>query len=360
VIDNKAEGKLKLQSVLSQMSRWSSSAAIFIATGLLFVASVVFEPSSVGQSSLAALWSFAAILMIVSLGQTLVIQQRGIDLSVPGFISLTCVLVTRIPNGNSGKLFEAILIALGVNVLAGVVNGLMITRIGMMPIVQTLGMNAVLYGIDIAISSGTPTQTTTALQNFTNRNVLGVPLPFAAAIVVALVLEFMMKRTVGGRRFEAGGASERAGRAAGLQVDRYQFVAYVTSAILYTIAGILLSGIVSQPDAFQGDQYLLASVAAVVLGGTALLGGVGSPIASAVGAIFLVQLEQFTLATGASAAWQNIVQAVALAVGVGVYGLKSRIGWSQLLKRVTGSGARGSSPGSGDSVPEVAQTVGGT
>jgi ribose transport system permease protein len=92
--------------------------------------------------------------------------------------------------------------------------------------------------------------------------------------------------------------------------------------VLYCTVGVLLAGIVSQPDPFQGDSYLLPSVAAVALGGTSLLGGVGSVMASAVGALFLTQLQQFVLATGASAAVQNLVQAGALALAVTIYGLR--------------------------------------
>ena len=82
-----------------------------MATGLLFAVSAVFQPKSLGGSALAALWPFAAVLILAAVGQTLVVQQRGIDLSVPGFISLTVVLVTHIPNGNAAKLGPAILLA---------------------------------------------------------------------------------------------------------------------------------------------------------------------------------------------------------------------------------------------------------
>jgi ribose transport system permease protein len=100
--------------------------------------------------------------------------------------------------------------------------------------------------------------------------------------------------------------------------------AYLAAAVLYCTVGVLLAGIVSQPSPFQGDSYLLPSVAAVALGGTSLLGGVGSVMASAVGALFLIQLQQFVLATGASAAVQNLAQAGALALAVMVYGLRPR------------------------------------
>lgn len=306
------------------LGRWGRSAGIWVATGLLFAVSAAFQPTSLGRSALAALWPFAAVLILAAVGQTLVVQQRGIDLSVPGFISLTVIVVTHIPNGNGGKLGPAILLAYAISLAAGLVNGLLVTRVGITPIVQTLGMNAVLYGIDLGISQGTPTQTTSALQSFAGASPAGIPLPLLIAVALVVIIEFAVKRTGFGRRFEASGASAAAGRAAGLRGDRYQISAYLGAAVLYCTAGVLLAGIVSQPDPFQGDNYLLPSVAAVALGGTSLLGGVGSVIASAMGALFLSQLQQFVLATGASAAVQNLVQAGALALAVTVYGTRLR------------------------------------
>lgn len=306
------------------LGRWGRSAGIWVATGLLFAVSAFFQPKSLGASALAALWPFAAVLILAAVGQTLVVQQRGIDLSVPGFISLTVVLVTHLPNGNGSKLGPAILLAYAIALAAGLVNGLLITRIGITPIVQTLGMNAVLYGVDLGISQGTPTQTTSALQSFAAATPLGIPLPLLIAVVLVIIIEFVIKRTSFGRRFEASGANPAAARAAGLRGSRYQISAYLGAAVLYCTAGVLLAGIVSQPDPFQGDSYLLPSVAAVALGGTSLLGGAGSVVASAVGALFLSQLQQFVLATGASAAVQNLVQAGALALAVTVYGLRPR------------------------------------
>ena len=304
------------------MARWRRSAGIWVATGLIFALSAIVQPKSLGGSALAALWPFAAVLILAAVGQTLVVQQRGIDLSVPGFISLTVVLVTHIPNGNGGKLGPAIVLAYAICLAAGLVNGLLVTRVGITPIVQTLGMNAVLYGIDLGISQGTPTQTTEALQSFTSASPAGIPLPLVLAAVLVLAIGFTIKRTAFGRRFEASGANAAAGRAAGLRGNRYQIAAYLGAALLYGTAGLLLAGIVSQPDPFQGNNYLLPSVAAVALGGTSLLGGVGSVVASAVGALFLSQLQQFVLATGASAAVQNLVQAGALALAVTVYGVR--------------------------------------
>jgi len=329
----------------NQVNRWSKSSGIFLGFLLLIAASAIIEPSSLGRGALAAFWPFVGVLMVVSVGQQLIIQQRGIDLSAPGYISLAAIMVSHMPNGNNSLLIPSIFLAFGVAIIAGFVNAFMVTKIGIMPIVQTLGMNAVLYGINIAICHGTPTQTTTHLFNFMNDHVLGLQMPFVFGAVVIIALEVVMKKTIVGRRFEASGASERTSLAAGLHTNRYQYMAYVGSAMLYTLAGVMVAGIIEQPDVFQGDAYLLLSVAAVVLGGTALLGGAGSPVATAFGAAFLIQLQGFVLATGATAAVQDIVQAVALAIGISVYGLRSSGQLAKIFRRLRAAQSGDSSQG---------------
>src|SRR5207247_2217222 len=91
------------------MARWRRSAGVWVATGLLFALSAIVQPKSLGASALAALWPITAVLILAAVGQTLVVQQRGIDLSVPGFISLTVVLVTHVPDGKAARLGPAIL-----------------------------------------------------------------------------------------------------------------------------------------------------------------------------------------------------------------------------------------------------------
>jgi ribose transport system permease protein len=149
------------------------------------------------------------------------------------------------------------------------------------------------------------------------------------AIGVTAVVGFVVKRTVVGRRFEAVGANAVAARASGLGITRYKLGAYVAASLLFCSAGVLLAGVVKTPSAFQGDSYLLTSVAAVVLGGTSLLGGVGSVVASAMGALFLSQLEQLVLTTGVNNAVQYLIEAAAIAAGVAVYNIR----WSRVRDR---------------------------
>ena len=133
-----------------------------------------------------------------------------------------------------------------------------------------------------------------------------------------------MKRTVIGRRFEAVGANPRAAYATGLKVVRYQFGAYVSAQILYCAAGVILGGVISQPTAYQGDDYVLPSVAIVVLGGTSLLGGRGFPAASALAALFIKQLDMFVLSLGVPYGVRTIVISVSLMLGIALYA----VNWS--------------------------------
>jgi ribose transport system permease protein len=299
---------------------------IVCATVLLFLVSLVVQPDSLSRSSIQGMLPFAAVLAVIALGQTLVIQQGGIDLSVPGSVSMAVVIVTHVPNGDSGKLLPAVLLAYLAALAAGLVNGLFVSRLGMSAIVTTLGANALLYAVVLGISGGSPTSTTPAMHRIATGQFLGVSHAVYFSVAITAVVGFVIKRSVAGRRFEAVGDNPAAAGLAGLRVRRHQLGAYVWASLLYCTAGLLLGGIVTTPSSFQGDSQLLPSVAAVVLGGTSLLGGKGSPVASAVAALFLSQLDQFVLTLGVNPATSNIVQALALAAGVAVY----TVNWSAL------------------------------
>jgi ribose transport system permease protein len=115
-------------------------------------------------------------------------------------------------------------------------------------------------------------------------------------------------------------------------VRRHRGAAYIWAQLLYCLAAFLHAGIVNQPTAYEGNNYLLPTVAAVVLGGTSLLGGRGNLVATAIAALFLSQLDQFVLALGVSYATRTLVQAAALAVGVALY----TVNWSGLARRLFG------------------------
>jgi ribose transport system permease protein len=297
---------------------------ITIATVLLFIACALVAPTSISRGALLGMLPFASVLAVAAIGQTLVVMQGGFDLSVPGAISLAVVISTHVPNGDDDRLLMALGLGLVVAIVAGVGNGVLVGRLGLNPIVATLGMNALLYAAVLGISSGSPRRTTDLLRSLAGGLTFGIPNSVYVAVLVVAVATIAVKMTVAGRRFEAIGANPDAAFATALPVTRHRAGAYVWAQVLYWLAGVLLAGIIAQPTAFQGDAYLLPSVAAVVLGGTSLLGGRGYLVATAVAALFLSQLGQFVLALGVSFAIRTLVEAAALTVGVALYSLDWR------------------------------------
>jgi ribose transport system permease protein len=304
---------------------------VVVALVLLVLAGLFFAPSSLHKGAVLGMLPFAAVLAVVALGQTLVVMQGGIDLSVAGSVSLSIVIVTHEAYGDNARVLPAALAALLVAVLAGVLNGFLIGRLGLNAIVATLGTNALLYAGVLGVSGGTPRQTTDLLASIADGTTLGIPNAVYFAVLAVVVSTVAVKRTVVGRRFEAVGANGAAAWATGLRVQRYQGGGYVWAQVLYWLGAMLLAGIINKPTAYQGDSYLLASVAAVVLGGTSLLGGRGDLVATALAALFLTQLDQFVLALGVSFAVQTLTQAAALAIGVALY----TIDWAGLRRRLS-------------------------
>jgi ribose transport system permease protein len=292
--------------------------AIWLATAVLFAASPLIAPDSLSRAAIFSMLPFAAILALAAAGQTLVVQQRGLDLSVPGAISLAALLVTKFPNQADALVPAGILLTLCAGALVGLVNGLTVALFGVAPFVATLGVNALLLGFVQWYSGGSPTGAAGALNQWALSTSAGLPNTVVLTLILIALAQATLLWTVGGRRFEAVGANPTAAFAAGIRVFRYIVSSYVLAGICYAIAGVLLAAFLKTPGVFIGDTYLLPSVAAVVLGGTALTGGVGNVAASAVAALFLTQLGQLVLSIGAPTAVQLLIQSSAIAVGMGL------------------------------------------
>lgn len=290
---------------------------IWVATALLFAVSPFLASGSVSHSALLSMLPFAAILAIAGIGQTLVIQQRGLDLSVPGMITLTTILITKVPDGDPSLMPKAIGLILVACTVAGLVSGLAITVLAITPLVATLGVNAILQGVVFEITSGSSTASATdGLARFTLSKTLGIPNTVLIAIAAVLAVGWVIRATVIGRRFVAIGVSPAAARVAGIRVRTYEIATYVLASLSYGAAGILVAGFLGTPGIGAGNDYLLPTIAAVVLGGTSLAGGVGSVVATAMGALFLTQLQQVVLGLGAPSSVQYVIQGSIIAIGM--------------------------------------------
>ena len=291
-----------------------SSAPIWIATVVLFAVSPLVAPGSLKASALLGMLPFAAVLAVAAVGQMLVIQQRGLDLSVPGMMAFGAALVTGLSQWYGWPLWASIAGAIIFPGIAGLINGIIVTRFGVMPLVVTLGMNALLLGTVFALSNGTPAGAPQEVADFTKGSVGVVPNALIIAVVVIVVGGFIAQRSIVGRKLTAVGVSERAAAAVGFRVGLYQTMAYALAGAAFGIAAILYAGYVTTPPLFFGDKYLLPTITAVVLGGTALTGGRAAMISTGVAALFLTQLGQLLRAVGWQESFQLIAQSVVLLI----------------------------------------------
>jgi ribose transport system permease protein len=298
---------------------------IWIGLILLFAASSVIAPGTMTRGSILAMLPFAGILAIVATGQTLVIQQRGLDMSAIGMVSLAGVVMAR-----SGSGFDSILLAVvftvGVGGLIGIVNGTLVSKFAITPLVATLAVNALLIGGVRSLTGNVPVNVPTLMQTISHAQFMGLPANVLFAFAFVITAWLITRKTAVGRRFVAVGVNPRAAEAAGVRVLHYKIGAYVASAVCFSAAGMLLAGFIGSASQTSGNDYLLPAIAAVVVGGTPFTGGKGSVIASAVAALFMAQLGQLVLALGAGPAVQLLVQACAILLATTVRHFPAAIG----------------------------------
>ena len=287
----------------------SRYATVVVALVALAILSPILATGSLSQSALLSMLPFAAALAVAGAGQTIVVQQAGIDLSVPGAISLAAMLMNTIAHASNSMIVPGILVALAATVASGILTGFAVSWFSVTPLVATLAVNGLLLGTVLIVSGGqTAIHTPTDVNALALGRALGVPNLVWVAIVVLAIVTFVTTKTIYGRRFIAVGVSPRAARAAGVNTTRYTVSAFALAGFCYGIAGVMLAAFLSVPSINVGDNYLLPSIAAVVVGGTALTGGKGSIVATALGALFLSQLNAVVSGTGAPTWIQDVVQ----------------------------------------------------
>ena len=303
-----------------------------IATTALIVGGGAIAPSTVSISALQLMLPFFAVLAVASIGQHLVIQQRGLDLSVAGIMSFSAVIVSALPSSEAGVpetlAFVALALTMGLGV--GAVNGVLVALLRVNSLVASIGMNSLMLGITMHVTRGFSQQAPPPLNKFGIGKFLEVPLTIYVMLVIAAIAIFVLEKTTVGRRFAASSVNPDAAIAVGIPLDGYVVATYALAGLCYAAAGVLLAGYVLSPTVFSGMPYLLATVAAVVVGGNPIGGGArGSVTATILGALFLTYLGQLVLAVGFETSAQNIVQAIIIIASVGVVevGRRLRFEW---------------------------------
>jgi ribose transport system permease protein len=320
-------------------ARYAPKSPVWYTTIALFLISWVLAPGSVSKDGIDSLLPFTGVLAIAAVGQTLVVMLRGIDLSLPGTVTLAALVSSQYAADHGGNVALALLVVAVIAVVIGTVNGIVVAVFEVTPLVATLAMNVVILGFAIRYTGGTPTRAPESVSDFALDKTLGISNTVLMALLLVLIATGATSRTTWGRWLGAVGASEATSRAAGVRVVPVKISGYIAAALCYSGAGVLLGGYVSTPGIDVGNSLLLPAIAAVVVGGTSLIGGKGNVVGTAVGALFLSQLTALVLSLGAPSSIQYIIQAVVIGVAVGVQspGLQ---GYVQRLRMSRESSAR--------------------
>ena len=287
---------------------------ILLGIGLIFA---VGSPDFLKASNLMNVGLQSSIIAIVAIGMTFVILTSGIDLSVGSVMALSGALAAGMMARHGLGIVPALFLALLIGAACGAVNGLLIVRRGIPPFVATLATLTIGRGLTLVYTEGRPiaslSKTFTALGN---SRVLGLPVPVIVLAVLAVIAWVVLRHSRFGLHIYATGGNEETTRLAGISPARIKFAVYVISGVMAAIGGVLLTARLSsaQPNAASGWE--LDAIAAPVLGGVSLFGGVGGVGSAVIGALIISVLSNGLNLMGISSYYQAVIKGVVFVLAV--------------------------------------------
>jgi ribose transport system permease protein len=275
---------------------------------LLWIIAGIALPGFASFGHLRYMLELSSILGIVAAGQTIVVITGGIDLSVGAMITFAAVLgptITLAVKDDGALSIPLMLLLLSA---VGAINGAAISWLRIHPMIMTLATATIMTGIMLLVSGGTAVSVTSPIVTWlANGHIAGVSISIIVWMLIALVASFLLRRTVLGLWIYAVGASPRASELSAVNHRLVYLAVYAISGFTAGLTGVLLSGVTMQGYIGMGDPYLLMSVAAVVVGGTSILGGQGSYAGTIAGSILLTTLTSLITVINISAGGRSIV-----------------------------------------------------
>lgn len=247
----------------------------FLGAACVWLATILFTGGQGAGAILSAALSFGTFSVIVGIGQMYVITlgPGNVDLSIPATMTFAGVVSMKIIDSQNSMILTGLLIALACGAVVGVFNYGLIRLLRIPPIIATLSSSFLVQSSAIAYGRGLKIKPPALLSDFSTAKILGVPILAMCVMVLALVMSVVLHRTVYGKSVLAIGQNPRAAMLAGIRVDFIRFATYVLSAVLAGFCGYVLSGFSGGASLNMGAEYLLASIAVVVIGGTSVAGG---------------------------------------------------------------------------------------
>lgn len=293
---------------------------------LLTITLSILSPNFLKIDNIMNILRQSSINALLSMGMLLPILTAGIDLSVGSILALSIVVTGITTVGLGWPPIFGLLICVGVGMLAGLVNGLLLTKLRLPhPFISTLGTMNVYRGLALIITGASPIFGFSYLINFTGQaNVGFVPFSFILVIVVAVIFHVFLTRSKTGRYIYAIGGNKEAARLSGIPVDRVLIKVYMISGLMAGLGGLVLIGRTNAASPIAGLTYELDAIAAVIIGGASFFGGVGTVWGTLIGAMIIAVLRNGLNLLGTSTDLQTVIIGLVIILAVYVDVLRRR------------------------------------
>ncbi len=266
------------------------------------------------------------IISIIAVGMTYLIISREFDLSVGSTYGLAGIIAGTLVLKLGIDIWVAVPLVLLLGALIGLINGLMVTKIGIPSFIVTLGMLSVLRGFALVLANGWPISDLPPSSFFSvfAGTILGIPTHTIWMIAILLIGGFVLSRTPFGYHIYATGGNPRAARLMGINTNRVKLINFVITATLASLGGLLTLGFLNSVTPTAGTGLELDIIASVVIGGTALAGGAGSILGTFLGAAIMSTVRNGLVLLGVSAYWQQAAIGLVIVIAVTVDVLSTR------------------------------------
>jgi ribose transport system permease protein len=297
---------------------------------IVFVVGAFLHSGFASWGSVSAILEVASFVGFVAAGQTFVILVGGIDLSVPWVLNAAGILFAVASLGHNGRAIPAVVLALGLGLALGAVNGFGVAYLAVPAVVMTLAMNGIMEGLTLGLTNGLTCATCSSyaprvLQDVVHTNVIGIPADLILWLGVAALASVVLAFTTYGRKVYATGNNPTAAFLAGVNVKLVTLSLYALSGMFAALAGIVLVCYSGQPTLGMGDPFLFQSIAAAVIGGISILGGRGNYLGTVAGAVSLVALISLLQAENMPEYGRSIVYGAAILVVLVLFGREERV-----------------------------------
>lgn len=313
---------------LLRIARGPVVIAAVIAVGLVVIGGIL-RPGFADPDQVVSMLRIASFLGIIAIGQTIVVLSggEGIDLSVGTVATLSAIIAARVMDGANAGALGGVLLAVGVAAAIGLVNGLGVVFLRIPPFVMTLGMMGVVSGLILVVTGGVADgrAAPVLIDLVSGRGVFGVPGIVLLWIGLTAAVVLLLRRTAYGWSLHAVGANREAARLSGVPVARTRVLAYVLCSAFAAIGGIAMLGYTQTVFLSLADGQMMPSIAAVIIGGTLVSGGVGGVLGTGVGAVVLTVLNSLLTTLTIPESTRTVVNGLVLIVLLAVYGRQRRL-----------------------------------